>query len=320
MIADIAMFPGQGSQRPGMAAHVLDDRHIDVGAEVFDRAEALLGVPLMRSCLDGSAQELARTEITQPAIVATSIAIWQVLGHHGFRARAVAGHSLGEFAALVAAEVLTADSALVLARRRGELMAAVAERVPGAMAAVVGLHVSAVRALCGQVAGTVEVANHNTPLQVVVSGERSAVREVGIRARREGAERVLPLDVGAPFHCSLMATITDAFAAELLRHRFADPALPVISSVTGGYVESGQHARELLRRQLTGTVKWVDVLGRVQAAGWLNAVEVGPGKVLAGLVRQTVPAVAVHTTSTARGLGALLEEQPRAALSPSGVL
>ncbi len=311
---DLAMFPGQGSQRPGMATHLL--REHPAARRLFNTADAVLGLPLAEICVSGTEEELARTEITQPAIVATSLAVWEVLYEHGYRPAVVAGHSLGEYAALVAAGVLPLDSALQLVQLRGRLMAEVAAQVPGAMAAVLGLSSEQVLATCSQSRqlGAVEVANFNEPLQTVVSGQAAAVQEVGRAALAAGADKVVTLNVGAPFHCSLMQPIEDEFTAELARHEFADPALPVISSVTGEYIRSGANAKALLRRQLTGAVRWVDVIRRADGHPVTAYAEIGPGRVLSGLARRTLPDAKTHSTGDQRRLDALL-----AARSPQPV-
>ncbi|MEU7049013.1 ACP S-malonyltransferase [Streptomyces eurythermus] len=309
--ADLAMFPGQGAQRTAMATHLLE--RYPVAREVFDQADAALGMGLTELCTTGTAEQLAATDITQPAVFVTSLATWRVLREAGYAPSAVAGHSLGEYAALVAAGVLSAESALHLVRVRGRLMAEVAERRPGAMAAVVGLPAGEVIRICEQAraTGLVEVANFNEPLQTVLSGEASAVREAGRAARAAGAEKVVELKVGAPFHCSLMSAIENEFARELAGHSFTDPVLPVISSVTGDYLRDGAQARELLRRQLSGPVRWVDVVLRAGELPVETYTEVGPGRVLNGLVRRTDPDARVRSTGDERRLGALVD-----ALSP----
>ncbi|MGW1000934.1 ACP S-malonyltransferase [Streptomyces sp. NPDC002520] len=301
----LAMFPGQGSQRPGMAGHLLDTH--PSARRLFAQADEILGLPLSRICVSGSAEELGRTEITQPAIATTSLAVWDLLQAAGYRPAATAGHSLGEYPALVAAGVLSLESALELVRLRGRLMGDVAREVPGAMAAVLGLPADQVLAACDSAEGVglVQVANYNEPLQTVISGHARAVEEAGRAALDAGAERVVPLDVGAPFHCSLMRAVEEEFTEALAARPFADPVLPVISSVTGTYVRSGEEARELLRRQLTGPVRWVEVL-RTAARHPVSAyTEIGPGRVLSGLARRTLQEVPTRSTGDPRRLTAL---------------
>jgi [acyl-carrier-protein] S-malonyltransferase len=302
------MCPGQGSQRPGMAAALLD-RYPDVAGPVFELADDVLRLPLRRLCETGTAAELLPTEVTQPAVVATSLAVLAVLRDRGFAPVAVAGHSLGEYTALCAAGVLTATSALRLVRRRGELMAEVGDRVPGAMVAVIGLPAGAVEGLCAAVPGA-EIANYNDPLQTVVSGHRVSVERVADHAIAAGADRVVPLAVAAPFHCSLMAAVEAEFAAELDRHVFAEPELPVLSAVTAGYVRDADQARHLLRRQLTGSVRWTETVRLAVFDGADTLVETGPGRVLAGFAKRIVPELPVYGTGTARAIESLLARHP----------
>ncbi|MBF9070606.1 ACP S-malonyltransferase [Streptacidiphilus fuscans] len=306
----LAMFPGQGSQRPGMAGHLIDA--YPSARELFARADEITGQPLSRICVTGSAAELARTEITQPAIVTTSLAVWELLRAAGYRPAATAGHSLGEYPALVAAGVLSLESALELVQLRGRLMGEVAREVPGAMAAVLGLPAEQVRAACvgAEGVGLVQVANYNEPLQTVISGHSDAVDAAGKAALDAGAEKVVRLDVSAPFHCSLMAAVEEEFTAALAVRPFADPDphLPVISSVTGAYVRSGEEARELLRRQLTEPVRWVEVLHTAARHPVDAYTEIGPGRVLSGLAGRTLEDVRAHSTGDARRLTKLLGE------------
>jgi [acyl-carrier-protein] S-malonyltransferase len=312
------MFPGQGSQRVSMASHLVQEYPL-VAGRVLAEADEVLGLPLAELCTTGDVAELARTEITQPAILATSLAVLEVLCQEGgFIPSAVAGHSLGEYTALVAARVLTTADALRLVRRRGELMAEVSKRIPGAMAAIMGLGADRVEELC--VGGTgdhvVEVANYNELGQTVVSGTREAVVDVARRALEAGAERTVLLNVGAPFHCSLMRGIEDEFAAELARYPFAEPSLTVLSSVTGRTVDSADEARDLLRRQLSAPVCWVDVLAAAQQRGITDYIEVGPGRVLSGFANRTVTNASVRSTNDARRVATLLRGHPQAPVVP----
>ncbi|MFD8424930.1 ACP S-malonyltransferase [Streptomyces sp. NPDC059668] len=304
------MFPGQGSQRAGMAGHLLRE-HPRTAGGVLARAQDATGLPLTALCSTAGEEDLAPTEIAQPAIVATSLAVLEVLREEaGFVPAVVAGHSLGEYTALVAAGVLGADEALRLVRRRGELMAGVSRRAGGAMTAVLGLGPDRIEEICAGCAplGVVEIANYNEPGQTVISGQRAAVEEAARLALAAGAERAVALKVSAPFHCSLMRAIEDEFAAELERVTFAAPRLPVISSVTGTLVRDGAHARDLLRRQLAGPVRWVDVLGAAAAHGTGGCLEAGPGRVLSGFANRTGVHSVVRSTHDARRITALLRE------------
>ncbi|GHI04378.1 malonyl CoA-acyl carrier protein transacylase [Streptomyces cellostaticus] len=306
----LAMFPGQGSQRPGMARDLLR-HHGAIAGPLLLEADLALGLPLTEICTLGTAEDLAATEITQPAVVAMSLAVLEVLRREGhFAPGAVTGHSLGEYTALVAAGVLAPLDALRLVQIRGRLMADVGKLTPGGMAAVIGLDAAEVEAVCRQAAGhgLVEVANYNEARQTVISGEAPAVAAACELALARGAERAKALPVGAPFHCSLMAGIEAEFAAELSRCHFADPRTPVLSSVTGGWIRSGWHARELLRRQLAAPVRWVDVLHTAHAGGYGHFVEVGPGRVLSAFARHTVQEAVVRSTNDARRIASLIND------------
>lgn len=311
------MFPGQGSQRAGMAAQLVRD-HPRTAGRVLAYAQDVTGLALIELCTTAKDEELGRTEVAQAAIVATSLAVLEVLrAEAGFVPGAVSGHSLGEYTALVAAGVLDPHDALRLVRRRGELMGGVSRRVSGAMTAVMGLDPQRIEEICAAAAplGVVEVANYNETGQTVVSGQSAAVAEVGRLALEAGAERAVPLKVSAPFHCSLMREIEDEFAVDLWAVEFSDPEIPVISSVTGQQVRDGAHARELLKAQLAGPVRWVDVLSTAAAGDFGGYLEVGPGRVLSAFANRTLPDAVVRSTNDARRINALLGE-----LAPAPVL
>ncbi|MBP0455055.1 ACP S-malonyltransferase [Kitasatospora sp. RG8] len=305
------LFPGQGSQSPGMGAHLLE-RRPDLLERYYRPADEILSLPLSELCLTGSADALQDTSITQPAVFLTSLATLEVLRGHGVRPAVVAGHSLGEYTALVCAGVLEWTDALRLVRRRGELMAAVNERVPGGMAAVLGLEIAQVEALCAQVrqetGQIVEVANDNAPGQVVVSGQREAVAVLSGVAKEAGAIRAVTLEVGAPFHCSLMAGIEAEFARELAAVEFRDPVLPVVSGGTAGRVTSAGEAVAALRGQLAGRVRWVAAVRRMAEEGAQRFLEVGPGRVLSTLSRRIEPQLPAFTTNDEGRLARAIEE------------
>ncbi|MGW4118260.1 ACP S-malonyltransferase [Nocardia sp. NPDC004711] len=301
----IAMFPGQGSQREGMAAHLIRE-HPGTAGVVFERADEVLGLPLGKLCTEGDAEQLRATEIAQPAILATSFAIFEVLRAAGFSPDMVTGHSLGEFTALVAAGVLDLADALTLVRRRGELMAEIAAAIPGAMTAVSGVPAARIEEICAGVAGVVELANYNAPDQSVISGTAEAVDAAVELLREEGAGSLVALRVAAPFHCSLMAALEERFAADLHRTEFRDPAIDVISSVTAQPISSGNDARDLLRRQLTAPVRWIEVIGTAADLGCTDYLEIGPGRVLSGLANRMLNAATVRSTQDARRIAAAI--------------
>jgi [acyl-carrier-protein] S-malonyltransferase len=296
-----ALFPGQGSQKVGMGADFME-RFPELRGRYFDAADEILDFALTDLILNGPVEELQSTDNTQPAIFTTSLAILDALRGAGVDPQAVAGHSLGEYSALVAAGVLDFEPALRLVRRRGELMAGVNAKTPGTMAAVIGLPASQVDELCATAAadgGVVEAANYNDPEQTVISGEVEPVGRAVTLAEQAGA-RVVPLRVGAPFHCSLMSVLGEDFGAALDDCAFADPKIPVIANVTGDYVRTGAEAREALRAQVAGAVRWTDTMQRFAADGYDTFVEAGPGRVLSGFAMKITPELTCHSAGEVR--------------------
>ncbi|MFC5826908.1 ACP S-malonyltransferase [Nonomuraea insulae] len=302
------LFPGQGSQKVGMGLDFVQ-RYPELERRWFGAADDILGLPLSRLCFEGPEDELVRTENTQPAVFVVSMAIIDVLRAGGMQPEAVAGHSLGEYAALTCAGVLGFAEALRLVRLRGELMAGVNESTPGTMAAIIGLSPGRVEELCEQVSGkhggVVEPANYNEPEQTVISGEAEPVAAAAELARGAGA-RVVPLRVGAPFHCSLMSPLIEEFGAAMDAVPFADPAIPVVANVTGDYVRTGAAAKEALRRQVSGAVRWTETMRLLAHDGYDTFVEAGPGRVLTGFAMKIVPELPVHSAGQARRLDRLL--------------
>ncbi|MFR9751924.1 ACP S-malonyltransferase [Nocardia sp. 004] len=300
MISTAFVFPGQGSQRAGMGAELASSYQFT--AEYFSTSDDIVGFPLSRLCCVADAETLRDTAVTQPAIFLVSVITMRALREHGVEPAIAAGHSLGEFAALVCAGVLDWTDALALVHLRGRLMAGVAAREAGAMAAVVGLDVRTVETLCAEVADAtgqvVEVANDNAPDQVVVSGHTEAVALATRRALAQGAVRAVPLPVGAPFHCSLMRDIENEFCAAVAEVDVRPPRLTLVSSVTASRVHDAEFAREVLRRQLTGRVRWTDTVTEITGSGAEHLVEVGPGRVLSKLCRRIAPGLPVLPTAT----------------------
>ncbi|MFC9993909.1 ACP S-malonyltransferase [Nocardia sp. NPDC127526] len=307
------LFPGQGSQRVGMGRD-LRDTYADIVAPLFRAADDILGFELSQLCFAGPEDRLERTDITQPAIFIASLAAHRVLAEMLPAPVVVAGHSLGEYTALVAAGVLDWTDALTLVRRRGMLMAEVNESTPGAMAAALGLPGAEVERICAAVRDdtgeVVEVANYNADDQTVVSGSVAGVTEFTSRATGLGLPevKVKRLKVGAPFHSSMMAAVEAEFAAELGRVRFADPVIPVIANVTAQPVTTGERAREALRAQLAGSVRWSESLRAVHGFGVDAFIEVGPGRVLTGLCKRAYPEIANYSAGDARRIQSLVAE------------
>jgi [acyl-carrier-protein] S-malonyltransferase len=275
------VFPGQGSQTIGMG---LDFARSDAAAaRVFDEAEAAFGGGLRERIERGPEGELARTEITQPAILTASIAIWRALEPRLPRPAFFAGHSLGEYTALVAAGGLPLGDAVRLVRRRGAFMQQAVPEGEGEMAAILGIDGAAVAKACASVEGPVSPANFNAPIQTVIAGRKDAVQAAAKACQAAGAKRVVPLPVSAPFHCALMAPAAEKLRAELDAAAFSDFATPVISNVTAQPYTRAAEARRLLHEQVCSPVRWVECVERLVALGVAVQLEVGPGKVLSGL-------------------------------------
>jgi [acyl-carrier-protein] S-malonyltransferase len=283
------IFPGQGSQSPGMGRELAAE--YAAAREVFEEADDALGFALSRLCFEGPAEELQLTENTQPAILAASIAALRAAESEGLpRPDFVAGHSLGEYSALVAAGALSLRDAVQIVRKRGSYMQ---EAVPvgvGAMAAVLGSDIETVESVCAEALREGEVcspANINSPGQIVIAGSAAAVERAGALLKERGAKRVIPLKVSAPFHCALMLPAQERLAADLERVEFKDLSVPLVTNVDAALIRSGAQARDSLIRQVSSPVRWRESVELLVDAGVELFIELGPGKVLSGLVRQT---------------------------------
>jgi len=283
------VFPGQGSQAVGMGRELTEQ--YPIARDIFTEADDVLGVSISSLCFDGPADELKRTSNAQPALVTMSTALWRVAAAQGFRVDAVAGHSLGEYSALVAAGALAFADALRLVRRRGELMEQAAAQRPGGMAAIIGLSDDDARALCDEVAaqhGALAPANFNSPGQVVVSGTLDAIAAVRAAAKERGA-KAIPLQVSGPFHSILMRDAADAFREVLAEVNIGAPNVPIVPNVTADPTSDPALIRDALERQITGAVQWVRSVYALRYMGISRFVEIGPGNVLIGLLQRTSP-------------------------------
>ena len=283
------VFPGQGSQRVGMGRALAEA--FRESSEVFAEADRVLGFPLSRLCLEGPQEELQLTANTQPAILATSVAALRPLLTRGHRPRWVAGHSLGEYSALVAAGALGFADALETVRRRGQYMQEAVPVGQGAMAAILGLDLAAIEEACRAAAEgeVVAPANVNSPGQVVIAGHARAVDRAMERCRAAGAKRAVRLPVSAPFHSGLMKPAEERLARDLASLPLKDPEVPLVRNVDARTVRTAAECRDGLERQVSRPVRWQESVELLAREGVRTFVEVGPGTVLGGLVRKTVP-------------------------------
>ena len=284
------LFPGQGSQRPGMGRALA--REFPESRRTFEEADEVLGEPLSKLCFEGPAEALRLTCNTQPAMLAVSVAAYRAAAARGASCDMAAGHSLGEYSALVALGGLDFADALRLTRRRGDLMQEAVPAGKGAMAAVLGLPAGTVAAVCSEVtaegSGIAEPANFNGAGQVVIGGHAPAVARAGVLLRGRGARRVIPLPVSAPFHTRLMRPAAAGLAPELDSVAFHDLAAPLWTNTDAAPIRSGSQAREALKRQVASPVRWEETLTGMAAAGASRFCEIGQGRVLTGLVRKSL--------------------------------
>jgi [acyl-carrier-protein] S-malonyltransferase len=298
------MFPGQGSFEAGMGRDVAEA--VPEAMAVYDAGSAAAGLDLKRLCFEGPVEELVETEVQQPALVATSLALNAALRARGIRPDFVVGHSVGEFAALAAAESLPDDQTIALVRERGLAMAAAAKERPGSMAAILGLADEVVESLCRKIIG-VWPANYNCPGQIVVSGEADAVDECCEQAEQEGAKRAIRLRVSGAFHSPLVARAADRLRPAIDRVDFKVPRAAFMSTVTAR-IEEAQRYRTLLLDQLTAPVKFTQAARELIGSGVTLFVEVGPGNVLSGLLRRIDRSVKTVSVNNLKTLDELADE------------
>jgi len=302
------LFPGQGAQKQGMGKDFAEAS--PAAARVFAQASEALGWDVARVCFEGPQAELNRTAVSQPAILTTSIAILAAMTEAGMpqvrACTAAAGLSLGEYSALVMAKTLEFADAVRLVHRRGRFMETACEENPGTMASVLGLDDGIVEAICAQARedGMVVAANYNSPGQVVISGTHEGIERASELARERGAKRVIPLAVSGAFHSPLMASAAERLEEELQASGIAPCNMTVIANVTAEPVGEPDEIRRALANQVKSPVRWTQSIRRLIAAGYVRFVEVGPGKVLTGLMRRIAPDRAVQNIATVAALRA----------------
>ncbi len=307
------LFPGQGSQSVGMGRAL--DATFPEARQTFEEANDALGFDLAGLCFEGPEERLRLTEFTQPAIFTVSIAAYRVLANRGFSPQAMAGHSLGEYSALAAAGAIPFAGAVRTVRRRGQLMQDAVPPGEGAMAAVLGISAEKLAVVCRQASqetgAPVSMANLNSPEQTVISGAAAAVQRAMVLARECGAGRTILLPVSAPFHCALMQPAQDALAPVLRALPFSRPDVPIVVNVDAAPTCDEEVLRESLIRQVTGSVRWTESMQALIAEGFTTFVEVGPGRVLSGLLRQIDRGKRAHQVEDPAGVTKLLDALAR---------
>ncbi|HVB34184.1 MAG TPA: ACP S-malonyltransferase [Patescibacteria group bacterium] len=300
------VFPGQASQYSGMGLDLY--QKFPAAKAVFDEADAALGFPISKTCFEGSEEELRLTVNTQPAILTVSVAAYRVLAGKAPKPDYVAGHSLGEFSALVAAGALSFADAVRLVRDRGRYMQEAVPAGEGAMAAILGLAPALVTEICRRAADgeIVAPANLNAPAQTVISGTAAAVRRAVELASQSGAKRAVMLPVSAPFHSEMMKPAEDRLAVDLQHTTFHDPEFPLVTNVDAEPLTSGEEARAALIRQVRQPVRWEESVRELISLGVSLFVEVGPGRLLSGLIRQIDRSVRVANVEDEESLSAAL--------------
>ncbi|MDP2911886.1 MAG: ACP S-malonyltransferase [Candidatus Omnitrophota bacterium] len=297
------IFPGQGSQYVGMGRNLYDNS--PEAKAVFDQAEKTLpGMNLKKLCFEGPIEELTKTANSQVAILVTSIAALRALGSRlkaeGVMIDACAGLSLGEYSALVASSVLEFSDAVRLVRHRGELMEKAALKNPGAMASILGFSVEDLQEVCKE--SNAEIANLNSPGQIVISGKKESVQKAMALAEQKGAKKCILLNVSGPFHSSFMKDAAGEFKKELDKTKFSNPRVPIVANVTADYEKSAEEIRENLVKQIYSPVRWEESVRRISQQGAAVFFEIGPGKVLKGLLRRINPELTVYNIETAEDI------------------
>ena len=302
------LFPGQGSQSVGMGKDLADN--FSVAREVFEEADQALGFSISKLCFEGPEDELRKTVNTQPAILTVSVAALRVLQQAEISFDITAGHSLGEYSALVGAGVLDFADAVRLVNKRGQFMQEAVPLGEGAMAAVMGMEREKVVEICAEVekeAGAVQAVNFNCPGQIVIAGKTAAVEKAAAALKAAGAKRAIMLPVSAPFHSTLLQPAAGKLALELDKVSFREPKLPVVANVTGKISTNSAEIKQLLVTQAANPVLWEDCVATVAAYGATVSVEIGPGKVLTGFTKKIAPEIATFNVEDMESLQKTLD-------------
>ncbi|ADQ14538.1 ACP S-malonyltransferase [Halanaerobium hydrogeniformans] len=302
----VFMFSGQGSQYVGMGKDLYDNYR--AAEEVLNKADNLVDFDLKDIIFKGPKETLNNTKNTQPAIYTISAMVKAVLEEEGIRASAVAGHSLGEYSALYAAGVLSFADGLKLVRKRGELMDKADPEGKGTMAAVIGLEDQIVEDICEQVDGICQVANYNSPGQVVISGEVDAIKKAEEILNEQGAKRVIPLQVSGAFHSPLMEPAKEELKKLIEEIEFKDAELPLLANVSADYVKDRQDIKEVLIKQLDNSVRWSEIIQKFKEDGYQDFVELGPGRVLKGLMRRIDRSLNAYNVEDSKSLNKTLKK------------
>jgi len=299
------VFPGQGSQEVGMGKDLIEN--YKEANELFDEANIALkveGFDLKKLCLKGTEEELTKTINAQPAVLTISIILYKLLQKNNINPDIVAGHSLGEYSALVAASSIEFKDAIKLVRKRGQYMQTATPLGTGSMAAIISFKKEKIEELIKKVSkfGTIEIANYNSPYQIVVSGKNEVIEKLLILGEEEEEINIVPLKVSAPFHSSLMKKAKDNLTGYIESVNIQDPKIPVICNVTADYVKTKEEIKDALIEQVTNPIKWVDIIKMMNSEGVNYFIEVGPGNVLKKLIKQILPKAKVYNVCDSESL------------------
>jgi len=305
------VFPGQGSQKIGMGKDLIEN--YPEAKNLLNRANEALKeerVDIAKICFEGPEEELKNTVNAQPAILTISTILCKLLRKNKIKPSIVAGHSLGEYSALVASSAIKFEDAVKLVRKRGEYMQSATPSGTGSMLAIIGLEKDEISKMCEKIndIGIVEIANHNSPTQIVVSGEIKALEKLSVMAKEKGARMTIPLKVSAPFHSLFMETARENLARYLEKVKLNNPKIPISCNVSAGFINNKEEVKSALIKQMTHPVKWVDSIIKMNSEGINYFIEVGPGKVLKGLIRQTIPESKVFNVFDSNSLQNVVEK------------